>query len=73
MKTLIFFALPLIAIQTFAASIGPQGRKSNYYYYELVPKEKSVLTFQADKICANDTDKISVEEFESTAAWFHQE
>jgi len=69
MNTYIVLALSLFASYAFAAQPGPQGRKSNYYYFELVPKEKLVLTFQSDKICSNDTDKISVDEFDSTASY----
>jgi hypothetical protein len=69
MKKLIFLTLMAFSISALAVQPGPQGRKSNYYYFELVPKEKLVLTLQADKICANDADRISVDEFESTASY----
>lgn len=59
--------LSFFASSAFAVNANPQGRKSNYYYFELVPKEKLVLTLLSDKRCNNDVDKISVDEFDSTA------
>ncbi|GEM_PF-3095462 len=53
----------------FTAQPGSQGRSSNYYYFELVPKEKLVLTFSSDKICNDDSDKIRVNEFDSKASY----
>jgi hypothetical protein len=40
------------------------ARNSKYFYVELVPKEKVILTFKAQKRCSDDTDKISVQDFE---------
>lgn len=40
------------------------ARTSKYFYFELVPKEKVILTFKAQKRCSNDTDKISLQDFE---------
>ncbi len=58
-----------ISFNVLAAQPGPQGRNSSYYYFELVPKEKLVLTFRSDKICNDGTDKIRVDEFDSKASY----
>lgn len=67
MKTIIPFLISMLSFNSFASRI--QSRKSNYYYLELVPKEKLVLTFQADKICRSNTDQIRIDEFDSTASY----
>lgn len=69
MKVFIFLTISICSFAAFAVQAGPQARKSNYYYFELVPKEKLELSFQSDKICSNNTDKIQVDEFDSTAAY----
>lgn len=69
MKTFIALLFISTFLKAYAVQIGPQGRKSSYYYFELAPKEKLVLTFIADKICTNDSDKILVDEFNSTASY----
>jgi hypothetical protein len=64
----VLIILALVSLSSASPSV-PQGRKANYFYFELVPKEKLVLTFKADKICAKDVDKISVNEFDSEAKY----
>lgn len=48
---------------------GPQRRTSLYYYFELPPKEKLVLKIGADKVCKNGSDKIAIEEFDSSKSY----
>ena len=67
MKMILTLLISILTFNSFASGI--QGRKSNYYYLELVPKEKFVLTFQADKICSNNTDQIRVDEFDSSTSY----
>lgn len=69
MKKIIFLTLWMPALNALAVQLGLQGRTSNYYYFEIAPKEKLVLTLQADKRCANEMDRISVDEFESTTSY----
>ena len=69
---LFFLVLGLISLPVVsAAATSPEmtGRTSTYYYFELILKEKITLIFLADKICPNNTDKISIDEFESTRSY----
>jgi hypothetical protein len=58
-----------VALSSRAGSPTLEGRNANYFYFELVPGEKIVLTLQADRICKGNTDKISISNFESTASY----
>lgn len=67
MFTLILFLV--VNLQARASAPTLEGRSAKYFYFELVPGEKVVLTFQADKICKSDTDKILVNSLESKASY----
>jgi len=68
---LIVFSLPLLAKTSI--DLQQPGRSAKYFYWELYPKERLVLTFEAERICPNNSDKISITEFEAKKKYLSNE
>ncbi len=64
MKKIVFLSV-YIALNAKAGDIPAQS--ANYFYQELAPRKKIVLTFTAEAIC--DLDKFVIQDFESTAKY----